>query len=141
MSYGKFFRTTLPVIASLTLGFAPVAFAQSTMAPSSSTMAPSSSTMAPSSNTMAPAGTMAPAKPAKPAKTASSSSSTLPASEQFTTVAAAQASCAGDTVVWSTLSKSKSYHTATSKYFGKTKKGAYVCQKAADAAGFHAAKN
>ncbi len=67
-------------------------------------------------------------------------STRLPSGETFRTVAAATAHCPGDTVVWSTLSKSKSYHTASSKYYGKTKHGAYVCKKDAVAAGFHAAK-
>jgi hypothetical protein len=55
-------------------------------------------------------------------------------------VAAAQASCPADKVVWSTFSRSKSFHLASSRYFGKTKHGAYLCEKAALAAGFHAAK-
>jgi hypothetical protein len=62
-------------------------------------------------------------------------------SERFTTVAAAQASCPGDTVVWSSFTKGKSFHLSTSRYFGKTKHGAYVCQQAALAAGFHQARS
>jgi hypothetical protein len=64
----------------------------------------------------------------------------VPGSEKFTTVAAAQKSCPGDTVVWSSFSMSHSFHMSTSRYFGKTKHGAYVCQQAALAAGFHQAK-
>jgi hypothetical protein len=59
----------------------------------------------------------------------------------FSSVAAAKASCPADTVVWSTLSKSKSYHLASSKYYGKTKHGAYLCEKAATAAGYHPSKS
>jgi hypothetical protein len=72
--------------------------------------------------------------------TKSTSHSRLPSGEEFKTAAAATAHCPSDTVVWSTLSKSKSYHLSSSKYFGKTKHGAYVCEKDATAAGFHAAK-
>jgi hypothetical protein len=64
----------------------------------------------------------------------------LPASDKFTTVAAATAHCPGDTVVWSSFSKSQVYHLAASKYYGKTKHGAYVCEKDADAFGYHASK-
>ncbi len=68
-------------------------------------------------------------------------SAKLPAAEAFKTVPLAAAHCPGDKVVWSTLSKSKSYHLAASRYYGKTKKGAYVCEKDATAAGFHASKD
>jgi hypothetical protein len=64
----------------------------------------------------------------------------LPASEEFKSVAAATSHCPGDTIVWSTLSKSKSFHLSASRFYGKTKHGAYVCEKSALAAGFHADK-
>ncbi len=73
-------------------------------------------------------------------KTPVAASAKLPAADAFKTVTLAAAHCPGDTVVWSTLSKSKSYHLAASRYYGKTKKGAYVCEKDATAAGFHASK-
>jgi hypothetical protein len=65
----------------------------------------------------------------------------LSAAAEFKTVAAAQAHCPGGAVVWSTLAKSHVYHLSSSRYFGKTKHGAYVCQSDANAAGFHAAKS
>ncbi len=65
----------------------------------------------------------------------------LAKTEEFKTAAAAAAHCPGDVVVWSTLSRSKAFHLAASRYFGKTKHGAYVCEKDALAAGFHAAKS
>jgi hypothetical protein len=65
----------------------------------------------------------------------------LPANAQFSTVALAQAHCPGDTIAWSSMSKSKSYHLSKSRYFGKTKHGAYACKKDLAAAGFHAAKS
>lgn len=93
------------------------------------------------SGTMAPMAPMAPAtsnamKPAKSAKT-----SGLPANEHFSTVAAATSHCPGGTVEWSAMSHSKTYHASGSKYYGKTKHGAYACKSDLDAAGFHQSKN
>jgi len=56
---------------------------------------------------------------------------------QFSAEAAAQAHCPADSVVWVNR-ESKATHVAGSKYYGKTKSGAYMCRKEADAAGFHA---
>ncbi len=58
---------------------------------------------------------------------------------EYADEAAAKAHCPGDTVVWVNTS-SKAYHMAGDKYYGKTKKGAYMCQKDADAGGFHGPK-
>ncbi len=44
-------------------------------------------------------------------------------------------------MVWSALGKSKSFHLASSKLYGKTKHGAYVCKADAVSFGFHQAKN
>jgi hypothetical protein len=60
---------------------------------------------------------------------------------EFNTVAAAAAHCANGEVVWSTLSKGHSFHVSSSRYYGKTKHGAYVCKADALAAGFHQAKS
>ncbi len=57
----------------------------------------------------------------------------------YKTEAAAKAACAGDTVVWHAR-RSKVFHTSQSRYFGKTKGGAYVCEKAALADGLHLSK-
>jgi hypothetical protein len=61
------------------------------------------------------------------------------AAGQFATEAEAKASCPTDTVVWVNLT-SKIYHPGTSKVYGKTKRGAYMCEKEAAAGGFRAAK-
>ena len=58
----------------------------------------------------------------------------------YTTEAEAQTGCAGDTVVWR-AHESKVFHTAGSKYFGKTRHGAFVCEKAAEAKGLRAARS
>ncbi len=61
------------------------------------------------------------------------------ASNQFSSEQAAKAHCPSDTIVWANLSGSKAYHTSGDRYFGKTKHGAFMCQKEADQSGFHAA--
>jgi hypothetical protein len=61
------------------------------------------------------------------------------AANQFSTEQAAKSRCSGDTVVWANLGGSKAYHLSGDRYFGKTKHGAYMCQKEADASGFHKA--
>jgi len=48
----------------------------------------------------------------------------------YKTLSAARAGCGADTVVWHATG-SKVFHGAGSKYFGKTKHGAYVCEKVA----------
>jgi hypothetical protein len=78
-----------------------------------------------------PASTKAPAKPA--------AASTGQPNDQFTTEAAAKAHCPGGTVVWATLSRSKAYHLSSDRYYGKTRRGAYMCQADADKDGMHQA--
>jgi hypothetical protein len=58
---------------------------------------------------------------------------------QFATESEAKASCAGDAVVWVNPS-SKIYHSTTSRSYGKTKRGSYMCEKEAAAEGFRAPK-
>ena len=115
MKVSKFWgRALVALTLGCGVGFAPLAMAQT------------------ASGTMAPMSSMAPT--AKPG-------AKFPRSDAFKTLAEATAHCPGDTVVWSSLGKSKSFHVAGSKYFGKTKHGAYVCEKDATSFGFHAAKN
>ena len=64
----------------------------------------------------------------------------VPASDKFKTAAAATAHCPGDTIVWSSFSSGHVYHLPASKYYGKTKHGAYACEKDAAAFGYHASK-
>jgi hypothetical protein len=64
----------------------------------------------------------------------------IPGSEKFSTASAAAQHCPSDVVVWATFSKSRAYHLSSSKYYGKTKHGAFVCEKDAVAAGYHASK-
>lgn len=61
-------------------------------------------------------------------------------SGQYATEAEAKAACAGDAVVWANIG-TKVYHHAGAGAYGKTKRGAYMCEKDTAAAGFRAAKN
>ena len=63
----------------------------------------------------------------------------VPKAGQFTTEAEAKASCPSDTVVWVNTG-TKVYHYAGNAAYGKTKRGAYVCEKDTAASGYHAAK-
>jgi hypothetical protein len=134
MSSVKFTRLVLPAVTfALVLGLAAPVMAQTTP-PAGSGVPP---TPAPTSGS----GVLSNTSPVtKPAAMASTTTGKLPAGDEYKTVALATAHCPSDTVVWSTLSKSKSYHLATSKYYGKTKHGAYVCEKDAATYGFHASK-
>jgi len=60
-------------------------------------------------------------------------------SGQFTTEAEAKTHCPGDTVVWANT-RSRIYHYASSRIYGHTKMGAYMCEKETAAAGIRAAK-
>lgn len=109
------------------------------------TAAPAAPAAAPAP--MAPAPAAAPAV-AKPAPMAPAPMAPAPAAKgamganEFSTESEAKGHCPSDTVVWAnSKSKSKSWHYAGTKYYGKTKAGAYMCQADATAAGFHAAKN
>jgi hypothetical protein len=61
------------------------------------------------------------------------------AANQFSSEQAAKGHCPGGAVVWVNLGGSKAYHMSGNKYYGKTKHGAFMCQKEADQSGFHAA--
>jgi len=84
----------------------------------------------------APAPAPAPMKPAKPAKPAKATAS---AEGQFATDTEAKAKCPSDTVVW-VNTKSHKYHFTGNRSYGTTKRGAYMCQADANAAGNVAAK-
>ena len=82
-----------------------------------------------------PAGTRTAAPPAR-----SESPAGATAANQFAGEAQAKASCPGDTVVW-VNTKSGVYHFAGFHNYGTTKNGAYMCERAAIAAGNRAPKN
>ena len=63
----------------------------------------------------------------------------IAAGREYATEAEAKTNCRADTVVW-VNSTSKVYHGSASRSYGKTKTGAYMCEKESAAAGFRAAK-
>lgn len=80
------------------------------------------------------------AAPARPAATTPAARTATPAAlpaGQFKTEAEAKAHCPGDTVVWANK-ESRIYHLHGERYYGKTKSGAFMCQKEAGPAGFRA---
>jgi hypothetical protein len=79
-----------------------------------------------------------PAASATKAKRTTATSAAL-ATDQYATEGAAKTACAGDPVVWANLS-GKVYHMSGTKYYGKTRRGAYMCQKAANGDGYHESK-
>ena len=92
---------------------------------------------APATVPTATAPTGPPPSIARPAPSAA----TAPAgANQFSTEALAKARCPADTVVWVNL-RSRIYHFAGNNDYGKTKRGAYMCEKDTTAANFRAAKN
>jgi hypothetical protein len=60
--------------------------------------------------------------------------------EQFSTEGAAQKHCQGDVVVWLNL-PTGIFHFKGERWYGRTKSGAYVCKKAAEAEGDRATRN
>jgi hypothetical protein len=81
---------------------------------------------------------------AAPPKTPSASSppatSGATTANQFPEESQAKAHCPSDTVVW-VNPNSKIYHFAGYRDYGKTKTGAYECEKDATGQGFRAAKS
>ena len=56
---------------------------------------------------------------------------------QFQSEGAAKQACGADAVVWANTSGSKAWHVSGDKYYGHTKRGAYMCRQAAQEAGYH----
>lgn len=60
--------------------------------------------------------------------------------KQFPTAAQAQVYCRHDTVVWLNL-PTMIWHWKGERWYGRTKHGAFVCEKEAKAAGARATRN
>lgn len=58
----------------------------------------------------------------------------------FSSEAAAQAHCPADVVVWLNIPTGV-YHEKGMRWYGRTKHGAFVCRKEADAAGYRDTRN
>ena len=59
---------------------------------------------------------------------------------QYTTELAARARCPSDTVVW-VNTPTRIYHYSGTRYYGRTLKGAYMCEADARGGGYRAARN
>ena len=70
-----------------------------------------------------------------PARTAASAAT---GANQYHSEAEAKQACSADPVVWVNTSGSKAWHVSGDKYYGHTKRGAYMCQQAAEQTGYHA---
>jgi hypothetical protein len=106
----------------------------------------------------APSGGFAPAPAPAPAPTPASQSGSLfpwwqqsapasapgapatPRAGEYTTELAARARCPSDTIVWANT-PSRIYHYSGTRYYGSTRRGAYMCEADARAAGYRSAKN
>jgi hypothetical protein len=62
------------------------------------------------------------------------------AANQYRSEAEAKTGCGADPVVWGNTA-SHVLHKAGTRYYGKTKSGAYMCEGDATKAGYHEAKN
>jgi hypothetical protein len=122
-------------LAILGLFLAPgIAAAQ---APAGTAPSTPSSTMSPPPGTLqAPPATTATTKPLATAPTSHRTTATF---AKYKTEADAKGPCGSDPIVWANTS-SKVLHASGDKYYGHTRHGAYVCQSAAQKAGYHAAK-
>src|SRR5271166_2941856 len=118
-------RTTIATVLATVLG-ASLAAAQTTT-PAKPTV-PTAPTM--------PSTPSVPTVPSTTAAAGTGSPSTGSPST-YKTEADAKTACGSDTVVWHT-SRSKVFHLSGDKYYGHTHHGAYMCQKDAVAAGYHA---
>ncbi|HUB49609.1 MAG TPA: hypothetical protein VMB73_31940 [Acetobacteraceae bacterium] len=60
--------------------------------------------------------------------------------QQFKTESEAKSACGSQSVVWANTSNHV-LHASGSKYYGKTKRGGYVCETTAMQSGYHMAKS
>jgi len=79
-------------------------------------------------------------QPAAPAPAPTNASPAPTGAGQFSSMQEAQGRCPGATIVW-VNEHSHIYHFAGTRDFGNTKRGAYMCEADAQAAGNRAAKN
>ncbi|HEY0418100.1 MAG TPA: hypothetical protein VGC80_01135 [Acetobacteraceae bacterium] len=120
--------TATLAIASLLIGPA-AAMAQPTGAPQANP--PQGQGAAP----VAPAG---PSSQASPRAARPQAGAGQAGANQFQSETAARQACGTDTVVWVNTGGSKAWHVSGDKNYGHTRRGAYMCEQAAQQAGYHA---
>lgn len=125
---------------------APASGAPASGAPATGTSTPAATTRtAPATTRTAPTTTRTapttprttPAKPTTPPATARPAAPASLPPGQYKAEADAKAHCPGDTVVWANK-ETRIYHHAGERYYGRTKSGAFMCQKEAATSGFRA---
>ncbi len=83
-----------------------------------------------------PPASSSPSQPAGNSPAAAGTSDTGGSPAHYTSMSDATSKCSGDTVVWANPT-SKALHVSGDRYFGKSKRGFYACEKDAMAAGYH----
>lgn len=120
------FTAALAVVSLL--GSSAAAMAQATRAPQANPFERQGA---------APAASTSPS-PQPASRTVSSQPGATPTGTNlFQSEGAAKQACGSDTVVWANTSGSKAWHVSGDKYYGHTKHGAYMCEQAAQQAGYH----
>ncbi len=86
------------------------------------------------------ATTATPQENATPPRSRRAREAATPTAGQYATEAEAKGHCPDDTVVWANT-RSKVYHFAGTRTYGKTRVGAYMCERDTVAAGIRSARN
>ena len=126
-------RTATIACLALLLAGPGLAWSQTPSTSPGTTASPSTSTTRPTATPPAAARTT------HAGRTAATPGTTALPAGGYAVESEAKAHCPTDTVVWANTS-SKAYHMSGTKYYGKTKHGAYMCLKDADTAGYHGSK-
>jgi len=119
--------TAALAVASLLIGSA-AAMAQATRAPQANPFERQGTT---------PAAPTNPSPQPTPRTASSQPGATPTGTNQFQSEGAAKQACGADTVVWVNTRGSKAWHVSGDKYYGHTKRGVYMCEQAAQQAGYH----
>jgi hypothetical protein len=111
-------------------------------APSSATIAPKPAP-APAPALASQSGSLFPWwQPSAPASAPASNAGapSTPRADEYTTELAARARCPSDTVVW-VNTPTRVYHYSGTRYYGHTRRGAYMCEADARAVGYRATRS
>jgi|SRR5579884_3486912 len=102
--------------------------------------APAATQSSPAATQPSPTASSPRTRPSRATNAAAPRETTPLGANEFTSETQAKAHCPSDTVVWVNL-RSHIYHFEGSRSFGKTKSGAFMCEKDANSAGMRPAKN